>query len=128
MPMPRFSGGTKTPSPTTVRPSIAIEPEVGVSRPAMQRKVCVLPHPLAPTMTRISPSSTEKETSLTAVASPNDLVRCLTAMTSLTGLSFLRYSSLERAAQDAPARVGGENDDEDDDGLDDRDREGAGLV
>ena len=45
------------------------------SMPAMQLKIVLLPEPFGPIRPRISPSSTSKETSLTAVKPPNVLVR-----------------------------------------------------
>src|SRR5574341_704074 len=58
-------------------PSKAILPAEGVSRPAMRRKVVVLPHPLGPSRVKSSPSRTWKETSRAAATrwspAPNSL-------------------------------------------------------
>ena len=69
MPMLRFSGATLTrraASKIVVDPKL-IWPVLGVSRPARQRKVVVLPHPLGPRRTRNSPSSISRSKSSTGV-------------------------------------------------------------
>jgi len=50
MPMPRLSGETNmfAPVSTWARPLTATNPCSGLSRPAMQRSVVLLPHPLGP--------------------------------------------------------------------------------
>src|SRR5215475_6626421 len=68
MPMLRSRGGTCTPrsGAATSSPPIEIVPPVGCSRPAMQRKVVVLPQPEGPSSTTISPAAIRKLTSSTA--------------------------------------------------------------
>src|SRR5436305_3376432 len=81
MPMLRRRGGTCTPrsGAATSSPPIAIAPPVGCSRPAMQRKVVVLPQPEGPSSTTISPAATRKLTSSTAGRpTRNCLRRCET--------------------------------------------------
>ena len=57
MPVLRFSGGTKMPfsGALTTLPLRTISPESGRSSPARVRSVVLLPQPLGPRMTRISP-------------------------------------------------------------------------
>src|SRR6476469_10409974 len=81
MPMLRRRGGTCTPrsGAATTSPPIEIVPEVGCSRPAMQRKVVVLPQPDGPSSTTISPAAMRKLTSSTAGRpTANCLRRCET--------------------------------------------------
>src|SRR5215218_8124440 len=68
MPTLRSRGGTSTPSDgaDTVSCPIAISPLVGVSRPATQRNVGVLPQQEGPSSTTISPAAARKLTSSTA--------------------------------------------------------------
>ena len=68
MPKFRSCGGTHTggSSPNTVRSAMRISPPLGVSSPATQRRRVVLPEPLAPTMTKNSPSSTSRSRRLSA--------------------------------------------------------------
>jgi hypothetical protein len=57
-------------SPTTLLPiAITLPPRAGMS-PEMDRRMLVLPAPLAPSSTNTMPSSTLKETSRTANRSP----------------------------------------------------------
>ena len=51
-------------------PSMRMLPLAGCSRPAMARKVVVLPQPDGPSRVTCSPRSTVKLTPLTATASP----------------------------------------------------------
>src|SRR6266496_802232 len=70
MPMLRFSVGTnrfRADELTTREPSHT-SPASGSSSPAIMRSVVVLPHPLGPSNTSSSPSSTSKLTSSTAGA------------------------------------------------------------
>ena len=73
--MPKFRswGGTQTggSSPNTVRSAMRISPPLGVSSPATQRSRVVLPEPLAPTMTKNSPSSTSRSRRLIAATLPS---------------------------------------------------------
>src|SRR5215216_3619419 len=59
IPMLRLFGGTLTPfdASKTCRSPKEIAPSSAVSRPAMQRRVVVLPQPLGPSRTRNSPGS-----------------------------------------------------------------------
>jgi len=54
-------------SEDTIRPAIRISPPSGVSIPAMHRSKVVFPEPLAPTMTKSSPSAISRSRALTAV-------------------------------------------------------------
>src|SRR6185437_11350863 len=58
----------------TTRPAILIVPALGVSRPATQRKVVVLPQPDGPSRTTISPAGTEK---LTPSIAGRPIANCL---------------------------------------------------
>src|ERR1043165_1653686 len=81
MPMLRRRGGTCTPrsGAATSSPPIEIVPPVGCSRPAMQRSVVVLPQPVGPSSTTISPATMRKLTSSTAGRpTRNCLRRCET--------------------------------------------------
>src|SRR5262245_43238746 len=57
----------------TRRPAIWISPAVGYSRPAIMRRVVVLPQPEGPSRHTTSPASTLRSTRSTAVRSPNTL-------------------------------------------------------
>tara|TARA_B110000240_G_scaffold186698_1_gene223629 strand:+ start:304 stop:693 length:390 start_codon:yes stop_codon:yes gene_type:complete len=59
----------------TSKPAIKAFPDVGFSKVVKIIIVVLFPAPLGPKNPKISPFSTEKETSFTAVRSPNDLVR-----------------------------------------------------
>src|SRR3954471_15959933 len=81
MPMLRARGGTCTPrsGAATSSPPIETVPALGRSRPAMQRKVVVLPQPEGPSSTTISPAAMRKLTSSTAGRpTANCLRRCET--------------------------------------------------
>jgi len=47
-----------------------ISPAVGISNPAMSRRMVVFPHPDGPTSTTNSPSFTSKEISCTTLVGP----------------------------------------------------------
>src|SRR6266513_4448045 len=68
MPSPRRFGGTKTPrcEEYTISPPTEISPCRGLSRPAMERKVVVLPQPLGPRSVNSLPCGTSKATSCAA--------------------------------------------------------------
>src|SRR6267378_610861 len=68
MPSSRCRGATAMPraGADTTRPAMLIEPPVGCSRPATQRRVVVLPQPEGPSSTTISPAGTAKLTPSTA--------------------------------------------------------------
>src|SRR6266536_663394 len=76
MPQSRFSGG----SPVTSRSPIRIEPAVGGSKPAIMRRVVVLPQPDGPRSAMSSPSAIRRERASTARTSPNRFVRELSVM------------------------------------------------
>jgi multiple sugar transport system permease protein len=65
----------KLPPPQTWYERIARDREVGSSRPAIMRRVVVLPQPDGPSRQKNSPFSTIKFESLTATKSPKDLCR-----------------------------------------------------
>src|SRR5882762_148455 len=76
MPKPRRLGATKIPRlpEYTTRPATLISPERGRSRPAIERKVVVLPQPLGPSRVKSLPSGTSKLTSCAArTISPRSL-------------------------------------------------------
>src|SRR6267143_2971 len=68
MPRPRRFGGTNTPrcEEYTISPPTEISPCRGLSRPAMERNVVVLPQPLGPRRVNSLPCGTSKATSCTA--------------------------------------------------------------
>src|SRR6266850_6708347 len=68
MPRPRRFGGTKMPrcEEYTTSPPTEISPCRGLSRPAMERSVVVLPQPLGPSRVNSFPSGTSKVTSCAA--------------------------------------------------------------
>ena len=72
MPRSRSCGGTNRcrAGSLTTRPLIAIVPPLGVSSPAMQRKVVVLPQPLGPSSVTNSPAATSNEIAWITVAAP----------------------------------------------------------
>ena len=71
MPTPLKWAGTKTfPATfTCIRPSTAMTPPSGLSRPAMHRSVVLLPQPLGPSKVNSRPLGTEKEIPFTAARS-----------------------------------------------------------
>src|SRR5919109_4135089 len=73
MPSLRFWGGTQVGglSDETTRPAIEIAPPFGTSKPAMHRNRVVLPEPLAPTITKNSPSATSRSSDFTAATVPS---------------------------------------------------------
>src|SRR6266571_3664706 len=73
MPICRRSDGTRVTSRSPKR----TVPPLGVSRPATQRSVVVLPQPDGPRRETNSPSATSRSTWYTATTSPNTLVSCL---------------------------------------------------
>src|SRR4051812_10053807 len=54
----RNRGGSEMPGPVTTLPAMLIEPLVGCSSPATQRRVVVLPQPEGPSSTTISDAGT----------------------------------------------------------------------
>src|SRR4051812_45153835 len=76
MAMSRFSGGKSFIS----LPATKTSPDVTRSRPAITRRVVVLPQPDGPSKQTTSPAATERLASLTAVKAPNRLVIFLSSM------------------------------------------------
>ena len=102
MPMLRRRGGTCTPrsGAATSSPPIEIVPAVGCSRPAMQRKVVVLPQPDGPSSTTISPAAMRKLTSSTAGRpTANCLRRCETISSADIHVFPILRSSRESGTQ-----------------------------
>src|SRR5437588_7964137 len=67
--------------PAISRPWKRIEPAVGGKVPDSMLKIVLLPEPFGPIRPRISPLSTLKDTSLTAVNPPKRLINPLTTST-----------------------------------------------
>ena len=70
----------------TSSPSIRICPEVGSSRPAIIRRVVVLPHPEGPSITKNSPPWMVNEDSRTATNSPKRFCRFRTPISAIASL------------------------------------------
>src|ERR671919_1240137 len=68
MPRPRRFGGTNTPrtEEKITEPPTTISPARGRSRPAIERRVVVLPQPLGPSSVKSLPGGTSKLTSCAA--------------------------------------------------------------
>src|SRR5437870_8040720 len=62
-------------------PKIFTEPEVGFIEPIIWRSNVLLPQPLPPMITSVSPRRTLKEMSLITVRSPNFRIRSTTSIT-----------------------------------------------
>jgi len=75
MPIPRLFGGRSV----TSLPSTMTMPESGDSKPAVIRRVVVLPHPDGPRNETSSPSSMVSEKSLTATWSPKLLLTLISS-------------------------------------------------
>src|SRR5207245_7671276 len=73
------------------RPAIRTVPRSGASKPAMKRKVVVLPQPLGPSSETHCPGRTEKDRPSTAVTLPKRLT------TSCSSTALTAFSSLLRA-------------------------------
>ena len=67
----------------TSLPPSRMRPEVGSSRPAIMRRVVVLPQPDGPSRTKNSPFSTTKLESLTAAKSPKLFCRFSTRISAI---------------------------------------------
>src|SRR5450432_1135646 len=76
---------TASASVRTSRPSTHAEPSVSGNNPVSILMTVVLPLPLGPRKPKISPFSTRKLTSLTAVKSPKRRTRCSAAMEAPSG-------------------------------------------
>src|SRR5690348_12313598 len=115
MAMSRFSGG----SSFMRLPAMMISPAVTRSRPAIMRKVVVLPQPEGPSRQTTSPAATERSASLTATKSPNFLVILRASIVDIPSLS------LDGAEGDAAQQVvlqeeGHQEDGDEEQGLDRR--------
>ena len=75
----------------TTAPPMAIEPDVGCSRPATQRSVVVLPQPDGPSRTTISPAAMRKFTSSTAAMPVLNTLRSRSTFSS-ADIIFLGYA------------------------------------
>src|SRR3954470_9770568 len=98
MPRSRNRGGTRMPraGADTTRPAMLMDPSVGCSSPATQRKVVVLPQPEGPSRTTISPAGTAKLTPSTAGRPiENCLRRSLTS--SVVAIMMTPASSVHRS-------------------------------
>src|SRR5690606_24453667 len=83
----------------TSSPPIRMLPEVGVSRPAIMRRLVVFPQPEGPSRQTNSPSPMSKLTSLTALNSPKLLVTFLNS----TDAMSLRLDAAEEPEAELPA-------------------------
>src|SRR3954447_5616603 len=99
------------PMPLTRRPAIRMSPAVAVSRPAIMRKVVVLPQPDGPSRQRTSPAPTSRSTASTARRPPpNTLLTFLRLI-----VDMARPSALDRAEGDAAQQMVLQEEHEDDD-------------
>ncbi len=97
-----FVGRLWAGSPETSAPSMLIAPVVGSSKPAIIRRVVVLPHPDGPSMVKNSPSPISRSISLTATKSPNAFdtpCRCTLASFKPTSLLIRQPCAHSDAAQ-----------------------------
>src|SRR5689334_10804301 len=69
--MRRFSGGSTDSAEEITSPSTSMVPLVGAMKPAIMRRVVVLPQPDGPSSETSSPSSSARLKSSTAVTPPN---------------------------------------------------------
>src|SRR6266496_4210163 len=93
MAISRFSGA----SSFMRLPAMMMSPDVTRSRPAIMRKVVVLPQPEGPSRQTTSPAATERSASFTATKSPNFLV--------ILRASIVDMLSLDCAEGDAAQQV-----------------------
>src|SRR3990172_11204277 len=87
--------------------SIRMVPRVGRSKPAIMRKVVVLPQPEGPSSTKNSPSSIESVRSLTATVRPN----CLRTLTSRMPTALALDHAEGQAAHEIALHEEGQHDD-----------------
>ena len=78
----------------TSKPAIKAFPDVGFSKVVKIIIVVLFPAPLGPRNPKISPFSTEKDTSFTATKSPNDLVRDFVSIEYNNLINFGNYKLL----------------------------------
>src|SRR6478735_7991610 len=83
-----------------------MRPEVGSSRPAIMRKVVVLPQPDGPSRQKKAPSGMVKLDSLTATNSPKAFFRFSTRISAIGLLHVLYHPHPEARAQYPSARHG----------------------
>src|SRR5216684_1720300 len=84
-----------------------MRPPVGSSRPAIMRKVVVLPQPEGPSRQKNSPFPMVKVESLTATKSPKALCRFSTRISAMASVRKLADDhEHDRARQDGHERVG----------------------
>src|SRR6266508_1524568 len=106
IPMSRLLGGTlmRRAASKTVRSSNAIWPSSADSRPAMQRRVVVLPHPLGPSRTRNSPSSISRSRLSMAIVGvlPTNLFDNSRMLTLDTGTTFVSTTAWIRMGSEQP--------------------------
>src|SRR5918996_1120003 len=96
----------------TSSPPSRIWPELGISSPAIMRKVVVLPQPDGPSSTKNWPSPTVRLVSRTATKSPNRLCRLESLISAIAVLRLERLlgevaddHEADRAGQDHGQRV-----------------------
>src|SRR6266849_9409250 len=77
MDMRRLSGVTAPSAVESTAPSMAIDPALGRMKPAIMRKVVVLPQPEGPSSETNSPAASDRSTPDTAATSPKRLPRPL---------------------------------------------------
>src|SRR5712675_2763244 len=83
----------------TSAPSIRIEPESGASRPAISRRVVVLPAPVGPSRTKNSPSPTSRLRSSSAVWRRNFLLMLRSSTWAMAAYSLIRSDSPVRRSK-----------------------------
>src|SRR3954468_13680076 len=101
MPKPRLFGCTKMflCDEKYTASSTPISPARGRSRPAIERRVVVLPQPLGPSSVKNSPSGTSKETFCAAfTACPSSLVYSVYSAATLSTAGFLLVLDAEFSA------------------------------
>ncbi len=84
-----------------LRPPIRTWPASGSSKPAIMRRIVVLPQPLGPSNAIVSPAATVKEMSAMAVTAPKRLVTWLNSTVAVIGLS----SRAEQALAEDPVEA-----------------------
>src|SRR3954469_1669972 len=100
----RFGGTRVTSSPWS-----RIRPSSGTSKPAIIRKLVVLPQPLGPRSEKNSPSAIESETSFTAATLPKPLVTPSSAIATLGSGGMVRHFYFpERGGRTAAAAADAE--------------------
>src|SRR5262245_2293635 len=99
--MPRRSGGVAWPGAERRRPPSQISPASGARKPAISRRVVVLPHPDGPRSARSSPWRISSVRSRTAATfSPYRLVSAASRTTAISGASDLEEPPAEEPLRD----------------------------